>query len=36
MFESAVVIKALMEVALLCLAGQGLLYLLAGDKRRSL
>lgn len=33
MFESVVILKALMEVALLGLTGQGLLYLLAGQKR---
>ena len=33
MFEFAVVIKALMEVALLGLIGQGLLYVLAGKQR---
>ena len=35
MVEAAVVIKALMEVALLGLAGQGLLYMLAGNKREQ-
>ena len=33
MFEAVVILKALMEVALLGLLGQGLLYLLAGNKR---
>jgi hypothetical protein len=33
MFELAVIIKALMEVALLGLIGQGLLYMLAGKQR---
>lgn len=35
MFEAAVITKALMEVALLGLTGQGLLYLLAGNKREQ-
>jgi len=33
MFEAAVITKALMEVALLGLLGQGMLYLLAGKGR---
>ena len=33
MFEAVVVIKALLEVALLALLGQGVLFVLAGPKR---
>lgn len=33
MFEAVVIIKALLEVALLGLLGQGILYQLAGSKR---
>ncbi|MFM9970436.1 MAG: hypothetical protein ACKVQK_18755 [Burkholderiales bacterium] len=35
MFEAVVIVKALMEVALLGLAGQGLLHMLAGKNREQ-
>lgn len=35
MLEAAVVIKAVLEVAILALLGQGLLYVLAGKKREQ-
>ncbi len=35
MLLAAVIAKALAEVALLALAGQGLLYMLAGEKRET-